>query len=206
PRWIWFITGPTACGKTTVAKGLAQALGFKFVEGDDYHPPHNREKLSRNEPLTDQDRAAWLDALSKLESSQPDTDDATHDGSSNLVITCSALKKPYRDILRRGGGAHHSQEAGGNLQAGRRDMRVRFVLLDVDEDVLRQRARERHGHFVGEGLVASQVRTLERPAGDGDHDHDSEEGDVLVVEVGKGIGVEDTVAEVERRVKGEMGL
>ncbi|KAK4121481.1 carbohydrate kinase, partial [Parathielavia appendiculata] len=200
PRWICFITGPTACGKTTIAKGLAQSLGFVFVEGDDYHPPHNREKLSRNEPLTDDDRAAWLDALSKLESPSPD--DATfNNANDSLIITCSALKKRYRDVLRHGGAR---SQKGNNAQEGRQigkeeleDVRVRFVLLDVDEDMLRQRARERHGHFVGEGLVASQVKTLERP-------QEGEEGDVLVVEVGKGMGVEDTVREVEKRVREEI--
>jgi gluconokinase len=75
-------------------------------------------------------------------------------------------------------------------------VRVRFVFLDVDEDVLRERARERKGHFVGEGLIGSQVDALERP--------DEEEGDVAVVRVSRGMGVEETVGEVERRAREEM--
>ncbi|KAK4237716.1 P-loop containing nucleoside triphosphate hydrolase protein [Achaetomium macrosporum] len=170
--WIWFITGPTACGKTTIAKSLAQSLGFTFAEGDDYHPPSNLEKMSRNQPLTDADRAAWLDALRA-------------DEAPRRVVTCSALKRRYRDLLRDG---HHTPRE--------QQFRIGFVLLDVPEDVLRQRARERKGHFAGEGLVESQLRDLELPG--------EEETDVLVVKVGRENGVEDTLREVIERVRVKM--
>jgi gluconokinase len=77
-------------------------------------------------------------------------------------------------------------------------VRVRFVFLDVDEEVLRQRARERKGHFAGEGLVRSQMEALERPGED--------EGDVVVVEVGRGRRAEETEGEVLRGVRGVMGV
>ncbi|AEO67347.1 be0e1316-b54f-41cf-9db2-9a108c3fbeda [Thermothielavioides terrestris] len=193
PRWIWFITGPTACGKTTVAKSLAESLGFMFVEGDDYHPQANLDKMSRNEPLTDADRAAWLQALREHQEAQPSPPPHFESArafsraapSPHLVVTCSALKRQYRDVLRTGG--QHT-----------RDLRVRFVFLDVPEDVLRERARQRRGHFAGEGLVGSQMEALERP-GEG-------EGDVLVVKVGREAEVEETEAEVLRRVRAEMGV
>lgn len=135
--------------------------------------------MSHNQPLTDADRAAWLQALREHEEAQPPASAP----SPHLVVTCSALKRQYRDVLREGG--HHA----GNL-------RVRFVFLDVDADVLRQRARERKGHFAGEGLVQSQMEALDRP-GEG-------ERDVLLVRVAKDSGADDTEKEVLRRVREEM--
>jgi gluconokinase len=101
------------------------------------------------------------------------------------VVTCSARKRRYRDVLRQG------------APAGEREARVRFVFLDVDEDVLRERARERKGHCAGEGLIGSQMDALERPG-------HGEEGDVVVVRVSRGMEVEETVGEVERRVREAM--
>ncbi|KAK3306312.1 P-loop containing nucleoside triphosphate hydrolase protein [Chaetomium strumarium] len=201
--WIWFITGPTACGKTTIAKALAKSLGFTFVEGDDYHPSANRTKMSRNEPLTDGDRAAWLDALRADEAPQ-------------RVVTCSALKRKYRDLLRRvpppnpppappesrstGSSSPHGDGGLPPPELEPMRLKVGFVLLDVPADVLRQRARDRKGHFAKEGLVESQLRDLELPReGEG-------EGDVLVVKVGEGRGVENTLEEVVGRVKEKMGM
>ncbi|KAK3312523.1 P-loop containing nucleoside triphosphate hydrolase protein [Apodospora peruviana] len=175
-RWIWFITGPTACGKTTVAKALAKDLNFTFVEGDDYHPRANVEKMSRGEPLTDDDRAGWLEALRDHETAQPPAGESPH-----LVMTCSALKRHYRDVLREGG------ERAGNL-------RIRFVFLDGHEEVLTRRAAERKGHFAGANLVCSQFAALERPADD--------ETDVLTVDVDRPI--EDTEREATNRIKEEM--
>lgn len=82
------------------------------------------------------------------------------------------------------------------------DLKVRFVFLDVDEEVLRQRARERKGHFAGEGLVKSQMEALERP---GEDDAD-DESDVHVVRVEKGREVEETVGDVLRGIRGAMGI
>ncbi|KAK3502197.1 P-loop containing nucleoside triphosphate hydrolase protein, partial [Neurospora crassa] len=172
-RWIWFVTGPTACGKTTVAKGLAENLNLTYVEGDDYHPKANVEKMSRGEPLTDADRAGWLQALAEHETAKPPTSSSPH-----LVITCSALKRHYRDILRLG-----SEHAG--------DLRIRFIFLQAPEEVLMERAHNRKGHFAKENLVHSQFMILEMP----DPTKPKEEGgepDVLIVNVGeKEKGVEE---------------
>ncbi|KAM7216801.1 P-loop containing nucleoside triphosphate hydrolase protein [Rhypophila decipiens] len=175
-RWIWFITGPTACGKTTIAKALAEKLNFTFVEGDDYHPKANVEKMSRGEPLTDSDRAGWLEALRDHETAIPPEGESPH-----LVMTCSALKRHYRDVLREG-----AKNAGS--------LRIRFVFLDAPEEVLVQRAGLRQGHFAKANLVHSQFEALERPDG---------EKDVVVVGV-DGRSIEDTERDVEKHVREVM--
>ncbi|KAK3986811.1 shikimate kinase [Cladorrhinum sp. PSN332] len=175
-RWIWFITGPTACGKTTIAKALASRLKFTFVEGDDYHPSASVKKMASGHPLTDADREGWLKALREHETARPGKGESSH-----LVMTCSALKKHYRDVLRQGG-----KEAGG--------LRIRFAFLDAPEEVLKERARNRKGHFAGEDLVRSQFQALERP--------NSDEDDVLVVDVNR--DVEEVERETEIRVREAM--
>ncbi|KAJ4127802.1 hypothetical protein NW768_008077 [Fusarium equiseti] len=165
-RWILFVSGPTASGKTSVAKYLADELDLKFVEGDDFHPKSNVDKMSRGEGLTDADRKGWLEALH---------DHALHHpkgpGTEHLVVTCSALKRQYRDLLREG-----SEKAG--------DLRVHFLHLDAPEEVLTKRAAARKGHFAGPALVHSQFEALERPGED--------EDDVITV------SVDQTVEEVQR--------
>jgi gluconokinase len=151
--------------------------------------------MSRNEPLTDADRAAWLDALRA-------------DEAPGRVVTCSALKRKYRDFLRcpppppppPPGSRSSTSSSLGDRESPVVASQVGFVLLHVPADVLRQRARERKGHFAKEGLVESQLRDLELPQ------EDEGEGDVLVVEVGEGRGVEDTLRELERRVRERMGM
>ncbi|EKJ76332.1 hypothetical protein FPSE_03468 [Fusarium pseudograminearum CS3096] len=165
-RWILFVSGPTASGKSSVAKYLADELNLKFVEGDDFHPKSNVDKMSRGEPLTDQDRLGWLQALHEHAIHHP-----KGPGTDHLVVTCSALKRQYRDLLRQG-----SENAG--------DLRVHFLHLDAPEEVLRQRATARKGHFAGSALVHSQFEALERPGED--------ERDVL------NISVDQTVEEVQR--------
>ncbi|KAK0736285.1 P-loop containing nucleoside triphosphate hydrolase protein [Apiosordaria backusii] len=177
PRWIWFITGPTACGKSTIAASLASSLNFKFLEGDSFHPAASVEKMSHNQPLTDVDREGWLQALREHESAMPKDGESRH-----LIMTCSALKRHYRDILRRGG-----QEAG--------DLRIRFVMLDAKPETLKKRAEQRKGHFAGKGLVDSQLEALERP--------EEDEEDVIVVNVEGEL--EDSKREVETRVREILG-
>ncbi|KAJ9145089.1 Gluconokinase [Pleurostoma richardsiae] len=158
-RYIIFVTGPTACGKTTVAKVVADDLGLTYLEGDDFHPKANVEKMHHGEPLTDTDRWDWLHALRDHETMHPSDQKSQH-----LVITCSALKREYRDVLREGGEKTP-------------DLRVRFLYLDAPEAVLRERAAERKGHFAGADLVRSQFEALERPAED--------EVDVVLLDVNR---------------------
>ena len=136
--------GVAGSGKTTVGVALAAVLGARFVEGDDHHPPANVAKMAAGVALTDDDRWPWLARL---------RDELTLDG--DVVLTCSALKRRYRDLLRGAGD-------------------VRFVFLDVDATTAGDRAAHRSGHFMGPGMVAGQFEALERPA--------SDEADVLRVD------------------------
>jgi gluconokinase len=129
------IMGVTGSGKTTVARAVAQSFGWEFADGDDLHPPSNVSKMAAGTPLTDQDRAPWLDAVGAWL--------AERDGA---VIACSALKRAYRDSLRAA--------APGTL----------FVHLAAPRDVLEERVARRlveSGHFAGPGLLASQFDALE---------------------------------------------
>jgi gluconokinase len=130
------VMGVAASGKTTVAEGLAQTLHATYLEGDDFHPPANIAKMSNGIPLTDADRWPWLSAVCHAL--------ASHD---RVVVTCSALKKSYRDLLRTAGS-------------------VRFVYLDIDRDVALARIASRKGHFMTSQMIESQFATLEVPGPD----------------------------------------
>lgn len=126
------VMGVAASGKTTLATALAQRLGRRFVEGDEYHSDDNHAKMARGEALTDDDRAPWLDSLADILE--------TYD---NTVLSCSALKRSYRDVLRT--------------------TNPLFVWLTAPADVLRERLKSRTGHFFDERLLDSQLETLEPP-------------------------------------------
>ena len=130
------VMGVAGCGKSTVGETVARELGVSYVEGDDFHLPESREKMSQGIPLTDADRFPWLDALNALMTSSDEP----------LVVSCSALKQIYRERLG----------AGINLL---------FVFLDVPEPDVLQRVRTRD-HFLPESLVADQFAVLEVPTGD----------------------------------------
>ena len=134
---IILLMGVAGAGKTTVGKLLAAQLGWEFADADDYHSAANVEKIRHGIPLTDSDRAPWLEALRALISNWL----TAH---KSAVLACSALKQSYRDILRV------SPE-------------VRIVYLRVSAEVLHQRLRERHGHFMTEAMLQSQLADLEEP-------------------------------------------
>jgi len=131
---IVVVMGVSGAGKTTIGQALATALGWPFVEGDDFHPQANVDKMARGEPLDDDDRAPWLAALA---AKMRTLDDG--------VVACSALRQSYRDVLRV------------------RDD-VRFVLLDVPRAELERRLQLRRGHFMPSSLLDSQLATLEHPS------------------------------------------
>lgn len=144
-RWIVFVIGSSASGKSVTAKHIADTLHAKFIEGDDFHPKANIEKMSHGEPLTDADRAGWLEAISEHA--------VVHlrgPGTHHLIVTCSALKREYRRLLRTG--AH---------KAG--DLRILFLLLNVPEEELLRRSNARANHFAKSNLVRSQLAILELP-------------------------------------------
>lgn len=134
------VMGVAATGKTTVGERLADDLGFEFVEGDSLHPRANIATMRAGVPLTDADRAVWLRSIA-LRVAQRD-----HSGVST-VVTCSALKRSYREQLRRG--AHR---AGSSMF---------FVHLSAPYEVLEGRMTQRTGHFMPTSLLRSQFDTLE---------------------------------------------
>jgi len=135
------VMGVSGSGKSTVAEGLAEKLGIAFIEGDKLHPKSNDEKMSEGIPLTDEDRWPWLDLVgAELRKGSE---------SNGVVVSCSALKKIYRDRLR--------QATGGPLA---------FVYLDGSLELLSRRMGERKGHFMPLSLLQTQLATLEVPTGE----------------------------------------
>jgi gluconokinase len=128
--------GVTGSGKSTVMMRLRERLDWPAAEGDDFHPPPNIAKMSSGQPLNDDDRRPWLHALAAWIG-------AREAAGENCLVTCSALKRSYRDLLREG---HPS---------------VRFVHLVADADVLRIRLAERRDHYMPPSLLESQLETLE---------------------------------------------
>ena len=133
------IMGVAGSGKTTVGTRLATALGWSFYDADDYHPEANVAKMARGQPLTDADRAPWLQRLHDL------IVDCGARGE-NAVLACSALKASYRRQLTSSGAE------------------VRFVFLRADPALIRARLHDRKDHFAGAALLASQFAALEPPA------------------------------------------
>jgi gluconokinase len=140
-RDLYVVMGVAGSGKTVIGAALAQALGIEFVEGDQYHSAENVERMSRGVPLTDDDRARWLRSLAGR------IRDAKGAGTG-LVISCSALKRSYRDILRA--------EASD----------LRFVFLKGERALIAERLAGRRGHFMPPSLLDSQLATLEEPSPD----------------------------------------
>jgi carbohydrate kinase (thermoresistant glucokinase family) len=135
------LMGVSGCGKSTIGPKLAAALGGDYVEGDAFHPPANVAKMKSGRPLDDADRQPWLEAMATAI-----RDWATKDRPT--VLSCSALKRRYRDILRRG-----SSE-------------LRFVHLAGDKALIARRLAARKGHFMPAALLDSQFAALEPPGPD----------------------------------------
>jgi gluconokinase len=138
---LYLVMGVCGSGKSLIGALLARALGLEFVEGDVYHSPENVARMSAGIPLTDEDRQAWLAAIATR------LDEARRAGLG-LVVSCSALKRSYRDVLR----------------AGSSDVQV--VYLEGTHALLEQRLAGRRGHFMPSSLLDSQFAILEPPAPD----------------------------------------
>jgi carbohydrate kinase (thermoresistant glucokinase family) len=131
--------GVSGSGKTVVGSLLAARLGGRFFDGDPFHPPENIVKMAAGEPLTDADRAPWYERMRRevVQAAPP---------GSTWVLACSALKKAYRDVLRRPN-----------------ETDVRLVFLDGSYNMIFERMTRRKDHFMREGMLRSQFETLERP-------------------------------------------
>ncbi len=138
PPCALVVMGVSGSGKSTIAERLAARLGWRYVDGDLFHPPANVAKMSAGHPLTDEDRWPWLRAIAA-------EIDRLAAAGERAVVACSALKRAYRDIL-----VH-----------GRDD--VRIVFLDGTKDLIARRLAARKGHFMPPGLLDSQFKTLEPP-------------------------------------------
>ena len=134
---IVLLMGVSGAGKTSVGTMLAAQLGWEFADADDYHPAANVEKMRHGIPLTDADREPWLESLRALIV-------AWMTAGKDAVLACSALKQTYRERLTAGAP-------------------VLLVYLKADRELLRERLLLRRGHYMKEGMLESQIVTLQEP-------------------------------------------
>jgi gluconokinase len=140
-RLVFVIMGVSGSGKTTVGEMLAGRLGWDYAEADAFHSEANRAKMASGHPLDDADRRPWLEAIARW------IDDRIARGVPG-VVSCSALKRAYRDILRR--------------------PEAQIVYLAGSQELIARRMAARHGHFFPAAMLASQFAALEPPAADED--------------------------------------
>jgi gluconokinase len=131
------VMGVAGCGKSTFGQALAKELALPWIEGDDFHSAEAKAKMAAGTPLDDADRVGWLQTLSALIS----------ENSAGCVIGCSALKRSYRDVLRKAG-------------------QVKFAYLHLKREEAQRRVSSRAGHFFSDTLVASQFAALQDPSGE----------------------------------------
>ena len=139
---LYVMMGVCGSGKSLIGATLARALDVEFVEGDDLHPPENVKRMAAGIPLTDDDRRGWLLAIAaRLREARQ--------AGVGLVVSCSALKRSYRDLLRSVG-----------------DADVRVVYLAGNRALIEERMATRRGHFMPPSLLESQFSILEEPSPD----------------------------------------
>lgn len=167
---VFVLMGVSGSGKSAVANAVAHQLKAAFLDGDFLHPRANIHKMSEGHPLNDDDRKPWLEAINDAAFAMQRTNDVS-------LIVCSALKKQYRDILRKG---------NDNLS---------FVYLKGDFDTIESRLRARKGHFFKPQMLVTQFETLEEPGND--------ERGVLVVDINQTLDevVAATITTIEGAIK-----
>ncbi|TGZ79717.1 carbohydrate kinase [Ascodesmis nigricans] len=164
PQYIFVIAGPSGCGKSSVAKHVAEQLNYTFIEGDDCHSKENKAKMGNGTPLTDEDRKGWLNTLRKEIVTTLETA-----GTKGCVVTCSALKRQYRNEIRKAR-KEASKKAGKVI--------LWYIFLEGSQDLLEERVEERgkrENHYMKAKMVASQFKILEMP--------DESEPDVATIKV-----------------------
>jgi len=132
----WVVMGVCGCGKTEIGQGLAHQFNVQFIEGDQYHSSSNILKMRDGIPLTDSDRSDWLLQLAKIISD-------AREGGKGIVLSCSALKRAYRDLLRSA------------------DPDLRFIHLQGSRDLIAKRMQARNDHFMPVSLLDSQLKDLQ---------------------------------------------
>jgi carbohydrate kinase (thermoresistant glucokinase family) len=136
---VFVLMGVAGAGKSTVGRRVSDGLALTFIEGDDFHPQSNVQKMAAGTPLTDEDREPWIEALAKgINARRPKRD---------AVVACSALRRFVRDLLRE-----------------RVAEPTHFILLHADTSILHQRLAERPQHFMKPGMLRSQLEALEWPS------------------------------------------
>jgi gluconokinase len=168
-RLIIVVMGVSGSGKSTIGALLAGELRCPYAEADDFHPLANVEKMAAGQPLTDEDRMPWLAAIGAWMDEQIEA-------GRTAVVSCSALRRAYRDRLR----------------AGRPEIQI--VYLRGDRDLIAARLATRHGHFFHAEMLDTQFAVLEEPTPD---------EDVLVVSIGG--TPQEIVADILTRLKGDPG-
>ena len=132
------VIGVSGCGKTTIARKLSEAMGLPYYDADDFHPQENIDKMSSGQPLTDEDRASWLDALSK---------NLQHwEKEGGAILACSALKEKYRAVLAQGLDECY------------------WIFLSGSYELILERMNKRKDHYMSGEMLRSQFETLEVPA------------------------------------------
>ncbi|WP_229259536.1 gluconokinase [Duganella aceris] len=163
----WVVMGVSGCGKSTVGQALASELDVPYIEGDLFHPDANVAKMSAGMPLNDDDRAGWLLALqAQIRAARQD--------DAGLVLSCSALKRRYRDLLRQG------------------DPALRFAHLAGAKELISARMQARVNHYMPPSLLDSQFRDLE-PL------QDDEAGVTLDIGIAPELLVAQILGEVQRQ-------
>ncbi|MDJ0510743.1 MAG: gluconokinase [Crocosphaera sp.] len=135
---IYLIMGVSGSGKTTIGKALSQELGYPFYDADDFHPPENIAKMSQGIPLNDSERLPWLLAIKSVINEHQQL-------QKNAVITCSALKQSYRNLLEQ------------------KTKNIIWIYLKGSYPTILKRLQKRAGHFMKDKMLMSQFKTLEEP-------------------------------------------
>uniref|UniRef100_A0ACB8ERH2 Uncharacterized protein n=1 Tax=Sphaerodactylus townsendi TaxID=933632 RepID=A0ACB8ERH2_9SAUR len=174
---------------STVGSLLASKLGWKFYDGDDYHPEENKKKMAQGIPLNDQDRIPWLCHLHDMLMRE-------HASGQNTILACSALKKMYRCLLEYGEAGINCENSSSQLEEQKEpaSRKILFIHLDAPMDLIAQRLAKRRGHFMPPELLQSQFDALEAP---------SAPENFITVSVEK--PVSETVSVIEEYVRNRYG-